>query len=302
MADIQQKEAERLLDESDEEDVAVPVHPAPVRPAPMEVEEPSASAPTKSKWPQVKVQCYNSKSVNFLAAQAKGDDGCRLCGYVGEKKELALHVRQHFTRWFCVCGTSTSTRALLLDHVYRLRRAGSVIHITQQVCFETDENNFSRLIQEQSLPESTVFGRLWPTLPASSASVVEPKTETKTKPSLFACTDVRLLTSKSAIEKDAGKIRKEREQHRRQEGSSKGRNGKRPRSSSGRPAASTDGQEVESEVREERDRLRQENVELRMRCDRTERALVRVKGHLVGLQEAMRHVPLAQAILDCQFD
>ena len=179
---------EKLLDHTDEEDTAqasVPERPeeqassgaalsAPMTaskssmthdqasaPEAMEVgtssdQQEKAKASKKGKsgsWPKVRAESVISKSVAYQIGASKDGDKCKLCDFVGEAKQLAAHVRIHFSRWFCECGMSARTRQFITDHIYTERRTGCQRHQRMTVCYESDKKSFGILAQRGYIPD-----------------------------------------------------------------------------------------------------------------------------------------------------
>ena len=119
----------------------------------------SVSART-STGAKVKVTSCVAKSTQFQVSQAKDGRSCRLCSFEADGQELNIHVRQHFTRWFCPCGISSATKAQIRDHIYGQRRLGNPRHVDVVACLEVDSSNFEKLQAEEKLPSTTVFGSL----------------------------------------------------------------------------------------------------------------------------------------------
>ena len=101
-----------------------------------------------------------AKSTQFQVSQAKDGRSCRLCSFEADGQELNIHVRQHFTRWFCPCGISSATKAQIRNHIYGQRRLGNPRHVDVVACLEVDSSNFEKLQAEEKLPSTTVFGSL----------------------------------------------------------------------------------------------------------------------------------------------
>ena len=161
---------------------------------------------SSDKQPKIKVKSAKSAYTGFLIGQAAGVDKCEVCSFQGDAQEVAKHVRQHFTRFFCPCSHSEPTKYMIIRHV---KNMADEFHAKVSTCYEVDKSNFTNFLRSERLPLNTQFGRLYGEQQTSFVPTVP-------KPVIAPiianpCQDIRLTQSASQIKEDADKIRAERE-------------------------------------------------------------------------------------------
>lgn len=73
---------------------------------------------------------------NLLSPDPREIAECKTCKFRGARKSVRAHIRQHYTRAFCVCTHSNTSRNQIYDHQ---RRHGSTC---ERQIYEVDEESF----------------------------------------------------------------------------------------------------------------------------------------------------------------
>ena len=86
-------------------------------------------------------------------------DRCRYCSYTGTTKRVAVHVRQHFARYYCKCGENRTSRDTLSEHTKKLRNVAghSKVH-------EVDRPTYSTFTRSMGWINPPMFPECRPTL------------------------------------------------------------------------------------------------------------------------------------------
>lgn len=243
------------------------------------------------------------KTLQVQCLKARGSQKCLLCGYSGKAELLKEHIKQHFTRYFCVCGRSAGTKARIGNHIYGARREGMTGH-DQNICYEVDRNNFPLFLQKLSLPSASDFGEVLPhksltspaTVPSSTSILTTtvtttPVTSTVTTAPVASTTttyksqDVRMTMSREDIQRDAREILENRRKSKKRVSSSADR--------------SSTYQDELAQVKAERDQLRKENEQLKLENQVTKKAMKTIRDNLAAIQGMQSHLSIAQAAAEC---
>jgi len=206
--------AEKLLDQSTEEEVVMDVGITPSG-------ETEAAAPSASIRQRVKCRKFTEEVLSSKCLIHRGKEGCKLCTFKGTGDNLKHHIRTHFTKFFCKCGHSTSTKSNIGNHIHFARKAGIPEH-EELICYEVDEASFPKFKETVQLKPTLEFGELAPSRQQSvpstsnllSAVITTTTTPTtaqtsSTSPvtvSSFASQDIRKNMSAQEIKSDARDI------------------------------------------------------------------------------------------------
>ena len=300
-------EAEKLLDNvEDIQEKMDTTPPTTVATRAVDQETPETSVNTSSAGKKLKIKLTKFLEPNFgeRCARAMGESGCKLCGFSMKGDLLRTHIRRHFTRFFCKCGRSASTKSVICEHIHSAKREGVTSHMDVSTCFEVDAANFDKLKSEVGLPSEIEFGALLEEQerPAEEKVVVrevgekkggsqivnEPKPSTST--AKIHCQDIRLTMSKEDIANDAKHIREQRK--RASKNGKEKANPKKPLTEFQSPDSKM------MKLQKETDELRKENTRLRAKYKDARKTLKKVKGHLDKMQQLQHQVSVSQAALD----
>ena len=93
---------------------------------------------------------------------AMGSSGCMLCTYDRKERDLlASHVREHFTRHYCECGYSASSKKKIGNHLHAVRRGELSGHAGDgERSFEVDKPSYPCFLEEVGLDSCTEYGPL----------------------------------------------------------------------------------------------------------------------------------------------
>ena len=124
---------------------------------------------------QLRRQWISEETIRDIR-DARGDRICNLCRLTGPQKRINYHTRQHYTRWFCTCGYTSSSRDGVDAHARREIGLATDTSARHQL-YEADIATFPELIEHLGWTKPPVFNDPTPILkpthtpPLSDASV-----------------------------------------------------------------------------------------------------------------------------------